>query len=78
MIEENRRRYEEPGRKFIVLDITDDEISTVDLILCRDCLVHFSFREISSALENIKTSGSTYVLTTTFSRRDENEGYLHR
>jgi len=73
LIEENRRRYEEPSRKFIVLDITEDEIPKVDLILCRDCLVHFSFRDISSTLENIKRSGSTYLLTTTFSERDKNE-----
>ena len=73
LIEENRRRYEKPGRKFIVLDITEDEIPRMDLIFCRDCLVHFSFRDISSALENIKASGSTYLLTTTFSRRDKNE-----
>ncbi len=73
LIEENRRRYEEPSRKFMVLDITEDEIPQVDLILCRDCLVHFSFRDISSTLENMKKSGSTYLLTTTFSGREKNE-----
>jgi len=73
LIEENRKRYKGPGRKFTVLDIIEDEIPRVDLVLCRDCLVHFSFRDISSALDNIKKSGSTYLLTTTFRRRAENE-----
>jgi len=73
LIENNRRRYEKPGRKFIVLDITEDAIPKMDLILCRDCLVHFSFKDISSALENIKTSGSMYLLTTTFIGRSKNE-----
>ena len=76
LIEENRRRYEKPGREFMVLDITEDEIPRADLIFCRDCLVHFSFRDISSALENIKASGSTYLLTTTFSGRDKNEDII--
>lgn len=73
LIEENRKRYEAPGRKFAVLDIINDEIPRVDLVFCRDCLVHFSFGDISSALDNIKRSGSTYLLTTTFRGRDENE-----
>jgi SAM-dependent methyltransferase len=73
LIEENRKRYESPGRKFIVLDIIEDELPRVDLIFCRDCLVHLSFRDISSALANMKKSRSTYFLTTTFSGRDSNE-----
>jgi SAM-dependent methyltransferase len=73
LIEENRKRYESPGRKFMVLDIIEDELPRVDLIFCRDCLVHLSFRDISSALANMKKSGSTYFLTTTFSGRDSNE-----
>ena len=37
-----------------------------DVILCRDCLVHFSFQDIVRALHNFQHSGSRYVLTTTF------------
>lgn len=73
LIEENRKKYESPGRKFTVLDIIGDEIPRVDLVFCRDCLVHFSFSDISSALDNIRKSSSTYFLTTTFRRRDWNE-----
>jgi hypothetical protein len=73
LVEENRMRYGGPGRKFIVLDITEDELPKVDLILCRDCLVHFSFSDIRSTLENIKANGSTYLLTTTFIGTEKNE-----
>jgi hypothetical protein len=48
------------------LDITSDELSQADLILCRDCLVHFSFENIRKALNRIKNSGATYLLATTF------------
>lgn len=37
-----------------------------DVILCRDCLVHFSFADIELALSNFKRSGSRYLLTTSF------------
>jgi hypothetical protein len=73
LIEENRKSYERPGRRFTVLDIIEDELPNVDLVFCRDCLVHFSVKDIMSAVDNIKKSGSTYFLTTTFSMREENE-----
>jgi hypothetical protein len=73
LIEENQKTYNGPGRKFMVLDVIEDKIPRVDLVFCRDCLVHFSFRDISSALDSIKKSSSTYFLTTTFRGRDENE-----
>jgi hypothetical protein len=49
-----------------------DKLQKVDLVLCRDCLVHLSFTDIFSALNNIIDSGATYLLTTTFTSRSEN------
>ena len=42
------------------------------MILCRDCLVHLSYDDIFRALRNIKASGSTYLLATTFVSRVTN------
>lgn len=66
LIKDNRKKFKSRNRKFIVLDITKDQIPKVDLIFCRDGLVHLSFEEIWRALRNFKRSGSTYLLTTTF------------
>jgi hypothetical protein len=44
----------------------------VDLILCRDCLVHLSLADIDAALKNIARSGSTYLAATTFPGRGVN------
>ncbi|WP_162340640.1 class I SAM-dependent methyltransferase [Cyclobacterium salsum] len=44
----------------------------VDLIFCRDCLVHFSFEDIHQSLSNFKKSGSTYLLTTSYTDRGVN------
>jgi hypothetical protein len=58
--------YGAPGRQFLRVDVTKDQLPTVDAILCRDCLVHFSFRQIEAAVHNFRVSGARYLLTTTF------------
>ena len=54
---------------FVRLDLIADQLPPVDLVFCRDCLVHLSFADARAALENLRLSGSTYLLTTTFSGR---------
>jgi hypothetical protein len=64
--------YGTPLRRFVVLDLTKDLLPKVDVVLCRDALVHFSFAHCQSAFANLKRSGSTYLLTTTFTARGKN------
>jgi hypothetical protein len=59
--------------QFETLDITRDELPTSDLVLCRDCLVHLSFANIRAALRNVVSSGSYYLLATTFPEHEVNE-----
>jgi hypothetical protein len=54
------------------LNLLTDKIPQVDLILCRDCLIHFSYADIFRALKNICDSKSEYLLTTTFTERKIN------
>ncbi len=72
LVERNRELYENERRKFIVADITKDFLPETDLILCRDFLVHLSFADIFSALRNFSSSGSKYLLTTTFPDKQSN------
>lgn len=72
----NREQYERPGVRFRTLNLIDDRLPRVDLILCRDCLVHLPYADIFSALDNIVRSGATYLLTTTFPARNENRDIL--
>lgn len=76
LVENNKIKYGSTICDFVKLDIMSDKLPTVDLICCRDCLVHFSFADIFRALENIKRSGSTYLLTTTFTNRYENRNIV--
>ncbi|WP_161939562.1 CapA family protein [Paramesorhizobium deserti] len=57
---------------FTVGDITTQVLPTVDAILCRDCLVHFPLETALRTLALFKSSGSRYLMTTTFTDRTEN------
>ena len=43
------------------------------MILSRDCLGHFSFKTLKRAIRNLKASGATWLLTTTFPELERNE-----
>ena len=73
LIAQNQARYGGGRKTFVVLDLLRDELPRVDLVLCRDCLIHFSVRNIRRTIRNIKKSGSTYLLTTTHVERATNE-----
>lgn len=68
LIDDLRGRTEQAGipRSYLLADITRDSLPRADAILCRDCLVHLSFKNIRAALANFKRSGSEWLITTTF------------
>ncbi len=72
LIKLNNQKYSNLKRGFLNLDIIVDPLPEVDLILCRDCFVHLSFDDVRKALNNLKRSGSKYLLTTTFTNPRHN------
>ena len=70
LIEENKSKY--PGVDFRALDLTNDDLPKVDLVFVRDCLGHLSNENVHKAIENIKRSGSKYLLATSFTKWDMN------
>ncbi len=76
LIQQNIQNHQNQSRQFQVIDLLNDELPEVDLILCRDCLVHFSTNDIKKALKNIKMSKSKYLLTTTFQRLQTNSNIV--
>jgi glycosyltransferase involved in cell wall biosynthesis/SAM-dependent methyltransferase len=72
LIEHNLRHHLTDRRSFARADITRDDLPAADVILCRDCLVHFSIQDVWSTLANFRRSGARYLLTTTFIERDTN------
>ena len=74
IIEALQQRYrDDVHRSFLLSDITRDPLPHCDLILSRDCLVHFSFKTLRRAVRNLKASGAVWLLTTTFPELQRNE-----
>ncbi len=73
LISANATQYGSDNISFTRANMITDHLPRVDVVLCRDGLVHLSFDDIRRALSNICNSGSTYLLTTTFPARNSNE-----
>lgn len=72
LVYSNSIKYGNKNRKFVGLDLTQDFLPRVDLIFCRDCLVHLNFRDIFKSISNIKRSNSTFLLLTHYNKEPEN------
>ncbi|MFD1064144.1 class I SAM-dependent methyltransferase [Winogradskyella litorisediminis] len=73
IIEENKLKYQSEYIEFEMMDIITSNLGKHDLVLVRDCLVHFSYVNIVKTIKNLKRSGSKYLLTTTFPGIDSNK-----
>lgn len=67
LICDNKTKYEDKNISFSVLDLVNDTLPKADLVIVRDCFVHLQTSDVLKALNNIKESGSKYLLTTHFS-----------
>ncbi|MFM9839735.1 MAG: class I SAM-dependent methyltransferase [Cyclobacteriaceae bacterium] len=66
LIASNKRQFSKVGIEFQKINILKHVLPKVDLIFCRDCLVHLSYKDIDEAIQSVKLSGSTYFMATTF------------
>jgi hypothetical protein len=64
LISDNKRNY--PNVEFYQMDISQDRLPDADVLFCRDCLIHFSFHDITRALKNIVHSGIKYIMLTNY------------
>jgi len=58
---------------FLCRDLALGPLPTVDLILCRDALVHLSLRHSCDVIRRFIGSGSTYLMATTFTDVTSND-----
>lgn len=59
-------KFANEKRHFMCLDMSVADLPKADLILCRDCLVHFSYEDIHRTLTNFRRSGARFIATTTY------------
>lgn len=69
VVDINNAKFQSDARKFYHLDLIESKLPTVDLILCRDCLFHLPNQKIKKSINNIVSSNSKYLLTTTHNWR---------
>ena len=72
LVDRNERQYGGPGRRFVHLNLTKDRLPRASVVLCRDGLVYLRYEQIFRAFANLRRSGSTYLLTTTYCELDAN------
>ncbi|MCX6595971.1 MAG: class I SAM-dependent methyltransferase [Acidobacteria bacterium] len=72
LVRRNSQQHQSPNVHFCKLNLLEDKLPKVDVVFCRDCLVHLSFKDVLIALHNICGSDSTYLFTTTFTSRQHN------
>ncbi len=71
IVEANRKSYGRDGVSFVCGDVINDELPCVDLVLCRDLLVHLHTDDVVKAVKNIR-KGTTHLLATNFPDVKEN------
>lgn len=64
LLERNKRVFS--NRSFLHLDITEDKLPQADLLLCRDCLFHFTKIDKIRALANFINNDIKYILMSHF------------
>jgi hypothetical protein len=73
VISHNTKNYLSADRNFRWADITSTRLGEFDLVFCRDCWVYLSDGDVKKAIQNIKKSGSKYLMTTTFTDRSNRD-----
>jgi hypothetical protein len=71
LIKENSENY--PNINFKTIDLTTDNLPDVDLLFCRDCLLHLSFEDIDKFFNNVSRSKIKYILTSNWFEDSTNE-----
>lgn len=76
-IEDNEEQFKKDNVSFKVKDVTAEELQpNVDLIMCRDFLMHLKWNKVKNTILNFKKSGAKYLFITNFSNYDtHNDNY---
>jgi hypothetical protein len=65
LVDQHNIKHKTNKIAFVHLDLIKDNLPKTDLLICRDCLFHLSYKDTKSVLENFVKSGTPYLLTTT-------------
>lgn len=66
LIIRNQKIIKNKNYNFKSKDITSNKFPKADLMICRDCFIHFSYKDICRTLENFVLSDIKYLLLTNY------------
>ena len=72
LIADNTVKFSRENVRFDHINLLEDRLPEADVVIVRDCLVHFSYNDIFKALRNICDSNIKYLLATTFTNERGN------
>ena len=73
IIQNNTKKYANEKRRFLKIDILNDDLPKADIVYCKDLLIHLPLKDAVKSINNIKKSGATYLLVTTYPSVKENK-----
>lgn len=73
LIRRSQNLFKNENTDFIKLDIIKDRLPDADLWICRDCLLHFSNKDIVKTINNFFRSNIRYLLTSTYTESGKNK-----
>ncbi|MCP3968315.1 MAG: hypothetical protein GY718_18550 [Lentisphaerae bacterium] len=80
LIESNTKKYSSKNINFIKINILENNalinLKEKDLLLCRDCLIHFSNKDVLKALNNICKTKCKYLLASTYPGENKNKNIV--
>jgi len=71
LVDKNNLIYSQKSISFLYLDIRFSVLPDADLLICRDCLFHFSFNDAFLFLNNFLRSNIKYLLTSNHINRNK-------
>ena len=78
LIEKNKELYENDKILFQEMDITVEAYPNADIWICRDCLLHLSFKSINECLTRFRESNIKYAMISNYpgatNEKDINNG----
>ena len=66
LVRRNQKQLSSDRVRFQHMNLIEDDLPKVDLVISRDCWIHFSYENIQASVRNLKRSGSTYLLASTY------------
>jgi hypothetical protein len=69
----DRLKTQWPDRDFRHINIITDPLPKMDVMLCRDCLIHLPWADIRRVIQNVVDSGIGYLAATSYLHGEQND-----